>query len=123
MFLFDSFVNCKVDHWDNTGKCVTVVNAGGLIGQWRSAKNCDINLSPYMCKMVAQRTDASTMSEITTIEPRTTNTSVLETTSTALSSNQETIGGTFSKNKSIFVFHENDQKSCNQEVFYQQVKL
>ena len=55
MFLFDSFVNWKVGHWDNTGKCVTVINAGGLIGQWRAAKNCDSDLSPYVCKMDAKK--------------------------------------------------------------------
>ena len=110
MFLFDSFVNWKVDHWDNTGKCVTVVDAGGLMGQWRAAKNCDTDLSPYVCKMDARKTNAPTTREITTIEP-----SVLETTSTAMSSNQEITGGTFAKNKNIFVCHENDQKSRNQE--------
>ena len=92
MFLFDSFVNWKVDHWDNTGKCVTVVNAGGLIGQWRAAKNCDTDLSPYVCKMDARKTNAATTREITTIEP-----SVLETTSTAMSSNQEITRSTFAK--------------------------
>ena len=56
-------------------------------------------------------------SEITTIESRTTVTSVLETTRTAMSSNQEITGGLFAKNKNIFVCHENDQKSCNQEGF------
>ena len=106
MILFDSFDYWKEGHWDNTGKCVTVVNAGGFTGQWRAAKNCDSDLSPYVCKMDAKRTDASTTSEITSTEPRTTVTSVLETTNTTMSNNQETIGGTFSKGKNIFTCHE-----------------
>ena len=87
--LFDSFKNWKEGHWDNTEKCVTVINAGDRKGQWRAAKNCSIDRSPYVCKMDPRKTDDST----TAIK------SVLETTTDAMSTKEEIVGDTFAKSK------------------------